>query len=630
MDTAQCTQPWKVHVPDTCHKHSIRLNADDFASYKREIKWEKEHPPKSVTMAPTSRYLVDRQYVMRKPLFSIEQPSILKKTQHCHQLKEIHVSVSSKNESQHPTNNSVTRLDKNPVSYNFTPSESASLQVCNSPLGSPDITSELQHEEKNFGPTSTRKKSLQYDLSSSVLDFQEKDCSVRPQLTSTVLYPSSTPCSFAYSKIGQQEVKKQNIYSSARQSRRRNMSYYEANYWDCVIPKSLPKSTNRQTAAWDPNQEYQALLDYTYPLRPGHVDSEWDSMGDSCRQQDLNTQDSGIELDNLCTTSPYWLHSNVSNTIETKAWDSMNPKSNSLDLNPSVLFSRTMSNELLLDHVDIIDNDVQYEQLSSVSFIRTTSLLSQSKYIDGDIDKEFWSLPDHLEEVQLLTRQVKEVTARLNQPVTAFCQHMDSILPTISHNEQAKDANAKEGQKYNGNTCTTTNERSAVEPDDNVKSEAIRRRSTPWQESVGGGLIDSSLKEVETLVEQLDGLHLINSQKLNLVDNQQNDSLTQHIHMFCSLLKQYISWLYEVSDKMDTFARPTPDNDNLKSSLAEYQRFQQEVRSQQHLTSRVLQTGELLLSCMDSASPLLGNTLLLIERQSKAMEKLTDHFLSSI
>lgn len=38
-------------------------------------------PHKSVTLAPTSRYLTDRQYVMRKPLFSAEQQtSILKKT----------------------------------------------------------------------------------------------------------------------------------------------------------------------------------------------------------------------------------------------------------------------------------------------------------------------------------------------------------------------------------------------------------------------------------------------------------------------------------------------------------------------------------------------------------------------
>ncbi|XP_077470314.1 centrosomal protein of 68 kDa isoform X2 [Stigmatopora argus] len=545
---------------------------------------------------------------MRKPIFPIEQPSILKKT--LHQQWEMDASVSNVNESQHPTNNSLTMLDKNPVSYNLTPNDTASLHVCGSPLCSMDMTSGLQDEEHLFRPTLTRRKLVQYDPYSSIVEFQEKDLSVRPQLTSTILYSNSTP------KIGQQDVKNKQICSLARQSRRRNMSYYEANYWECVIPKTLRKSTNGQNAALDPNREYQDLLDYTYPLRAEHIDNEWDSIGDSCQQQGLNTQDSGIELDSLCTIIPNGLDSNLGNRIESKALNDVDPKSNSTDRIASLLFFKTKSNDLLLDYVDFIDNDVvscphdiqshhQSEQLSSVSLISRTSLISQSQYVD--IDKEFWALPDHLEEGQLLTRQVTEVTTRLNCPVTAFCERMSSILPTISHNEKVIDADAnQEGQKYNGNT--TTNKKSAVK----------------------SGLIDGSLKEVEILMEQLDGLHLSNNQKLNLEDYHQNYSLTQHTHMFCSGLKQYISWLYTFSEKMNILARPTAENDNIRSSLAEYEKFQQEVRSQQYLTSHVLDTGDLLLKCINSTSPLLARTLQLIERQSKAMEKLTDHFFTSI
>ncbi|XP_077586497.1 centrosomal protein of 68 kDa isoform X2 [Stigmatopora nigra] len=542
---------------------------------------------------------------MRKPLFPIEQPSILKKTQQW----EVNASVNNVNESQHPTNNLLTMLDKNPVSYNLTPNVTTSLHVCGSPLGSTEITNGPQDKEHFFRPTLTRRKLVQYDPYSSIVEFQEKDLSVRPRLTSTILYSNSTP------KKGQHEVKNKQICSLARQSRRRNMSYYEANYWECAIPKTWRKFTNRQNAALDPNRDYQDLLDYTYPLRAGHIDNEWDSIGDSCQQQGLNTQDSGIELDDFCTVIPYGLDSNLGNRKESKASNNVDPKSNFTDRIASLLFFKKKSNDLLLDNVGFVDHDDvlscphdiqsphQCEQLSSVSLICRTRLLSRSQY--RDIDKEFWALPDHLEEVQLLTRQVTEVTTRLNCPVTAFCEHMSSILPTISHNETAIDADAnQEGQKYNENT--TINKKSAVE----------------------SGLIDGSLKHVEILMEQLDGLHLSNNQKLNLQDNHQNYSLTQHIHMFCSGLKQYISWLYTFSDKMNILARPTAENDNIRSSLAEYQKFQQEVRSQQCLISHVLETGDLLLKCINSTSPLLAKTLLLIERQSKAMEKLTGHFFS--
>lgn len=88
MDTVECSRPWKLDPPDTCVSHSMRLNATDVASGKRATDWEKEQTHKNVTMAPTSRYLTERQYVMRKPLFYMEQASILKKThQQQHQQK---------------------------------------------------------------------------------------------------------------------------------------------------------------------------------------------------------------------------------------------------------------------------------------------------------------------------------------------------------------------------------------------------------------------------------------------------------------------------------------------------------------------------------------------------------------
>ncbi|KFV61713.1 Centrosomal protein of 68 kDa, partial [Dryobates pubescens] len=50
----------------------------------------------------------------------------------------------------------------------------------------------------------------------------------------------------------------------------REVSSYQANYWACAIPDSLPPSPDRRSRRWDPNKEYEDLLDYAYPLKPGY------------------------------------------------------------------------------------------------------------------------------------------------------------------------------------------------------------------------------------------------------------------------------------------------------------------------------------------------------------------------
>ncbi|XP_061693462.1 centrosomal protein of 68 kDa isoform X7 [Syngnathoides biaculeatus] len=262
---------------------------------------------------------------------------------------------------------------------------------------------------------------------------------------------------------------------------------------------------------------------------------------------------------------------------------------------------------------------VMREPLFSVgqlSILKKTQQLHQlrSQSAGADLDKEFWSLPDHLERnVLLLTRQVKDATARLNCPVTPICDGLDytSIFSIISQprKELAKNGDAKldKSKRDDGSAAININ-KSATE----------------------SGLTQESLQEGETLVEQLCGLYLKDPQKVVREDQDQNCSLMQHTHMFCSLLDQYIHWLYKASDKIEMLARPTVDNDNMKRSLPEYQRFQREVSSHKHLTSHILQTGEMLLSCMDSTFPLLRNMLVLIEGQSRTIANHTKHLESSI
>ncbi|XP_012906557.1 centrosomal protein of 68 kDa isoform X2 [Mustela putorius furo] len=76
---------------------------------------------------------------------------------------------------------------------------------------------------------------------------------------------------------------------------RRRLSF-QAEYWACVLPDSLPPSPDRHSPLWNPNKEYEDLLDYTYPLRPKpqhpkHLDSH--TLADPV------LQDSGVDLDSF-------------------------------------------------------------------------------------------------------------------------------------------------------------------------------------------------------------------------------------------------------------------------------------------------------------------------------------------
>ncbi|KFW02794.1 Centrosomal protein of 68 kDa, partial [Eurypyga helias] len=70
----------------------------------------------------------------------------------------------------------------------------------------------------------------------------------------------------------------------------RGMSSYQADYWACAIPDSLPPSPDRSSPHRDPNKEYEDLLDYAYPLKPRY------KLG---KMPEPFLNDSGIGLDSF-------------------------------------------------------------------------------------------------------------------------------------------------------------------------------------------------------------------------------------------------------------------------------------------------------------------------------------------
>lgn len=304
-------------------------------------------------------------------------------------------------------------------SYSDVSSSSASREDIRSRLAVPELRTRSHHEALSSESPLHANTSARWSMSSSMSEVKRLKPPLRSPLTSPVLCPSSTPCS-VYSRTAQTGGWGENIgVYSGRPSKGRPLSVHQANYWACAIPKSSPPSADRQSSDWDPNKEYQALLDYTYPLRPGQVVTEWNS---SNLQRGINPQDSGIELDNLCSSTRLsGLGYSVTETGQTRDRSTLSRVYMSPVLQtfmetsegpPSgTWISQTDSVGLSLDslhsRVNIEDSHHQHNSLSSCpALLHSNSVHSQWRCVCAEVDEEFWPLPVQLEELQSLSSQV--------------------------------------------------------------------------------------------------------------------------------------------------------------------------------------------------------------------------------
>lgn len=303
----------------------------------------------------------------------------------------------------------MTPIELTLESFNRSHSDISSLSE---DLGSPLGVLELRTNAL-LGRTSP-----QQSLSSSILEVQRLNTPLRPPLTSTVLYPSYTPRS-GYSRAG--------LAGSGGQSKSRfpgnppkgrPLSVHQRNYWACAIPKTSPPTADRCSGNWDPNQEYQSLLDYTYPLRPERELAERKSGPLATAKSNL--QDSGIEVDRLCSSNSLsGLGFSGSETEPTRgrstAREGQRPLDQQVFTDPSegflsrIQLSQLDSLSLSLDNLQIGGSAPGRRRPSPPSrpaFIRSASVLPSCRDAGGEVDDEFWHLPLELEELKLLSRQV--------------------------------------------------------------------------------------------------------------------------------------------------------------------------------------------------------------------------------
>lgn len=454
-------------------------------------------PQKNVSIAPSSGLLSDHQYKVRRPLFT-QHTSILKKT--------------------------------TPARHSRAQGQSDEGPKVQAPAGmksSPSLQTReglvpLHSELSSFSEKS-RMSPILSSRPSSVLQLQKLNTPVRPQFSSPVLHPRYTPLPTPKRTHTTPEL--------------HHSSPYQAEYWASAIPRDPPPRPSGQ----DPHQDYEALLDYTYPLRPGPQGGDW------------TLQDSGIEMDLLSSAL---------------SDPSMEPSKDCVlgSSSPDLMGTSFSSADPVFTGDQLDWGKEKNPALSSFSAALFT--LPWDRGIVEDEDEEFRPLPAQIEQLQQLSLQVHKAAACLQN------MHWDPPLSPPA-GQDTLDAAEAHNRKRDVHSLWT-----------------------------------------EDSMDSLRGL--------------KQDSLMEHISVFCGHLEQLVRWLYVASQKIEQLAPPSVNIRSVKSSLAQYQSFQRDVNSHLPLTSSVLQTGHLLLRCLHSTSPVLRDTLLLIESQSRLLERHTEHFFSSI
>ncbi|NXO41251.1 CEP68 protein, partial [Locustella ochotensis] len=447
--------------------------------------------------------------------------------------------------------------------------------------------------------------------------------------------------------------------------RLREISSYQADYWACAIPDSLPPSPDRSSPHWNPDKEYEDLLDYAYPLRPRY------RLG---RLPEPFLHDSGIGLDSFSTSegvsrsaSIYGRAGKARGSRDNGLWEFVasaerfsTPRPGKRGCSgagscyePSPIakasFARSASSHPLLSSRGFA-KDVRVQSSgpsspgrpaadgrswdtrgspcpsytglvkSTSGFLPTTGVLPLRKEWEGD--EEFLSLPPRLQELERLAQFLSNLSLTIRMPGhdhRNIAHHSSSKQPLSSRLAPFGEAGDDRG---NVEGCAGLwQHRSSRKPSwENTESDSWIHRDPPQGLHLPTGLRDT-----------WDGMCLNEPRvKGHPKKSQQSESLMQCVKMFCCQLEELIRWLYSVVDVTGSWAPPSPDAGSVSSSLHRYLEFRKDVAEHRSLTESVLERGEALLDCMASNSPALKDTLALIARQSEELESHAEHLYKSI
>ncbi|NWH73233.1 CEP68 protein, partial [Piaya cayana] len=445
----------------------------------------------------------------------------------------------------------------------------------------------------------------------------------------------------------------------------REMSSYQADYWACAIPDSLPPSPDRHSPHWNPNKEYEDLLDYAYPLKPKY------KLG---KMPDPFLHDSGIGLDSfsvspegtLRSTSVHSRGGQAQGGRENGCWRFMGPAERfstsragkrsysgmGLHYEPSrsanAPFATSASSHLSsgfakdvtveaakpgLSGCSAVDGrswctggspfpHYQGQMKSTSRLLPTTRVLPLRKEWEGD--EEFLSLPPKLWELERLAQFLSSLSLTVRTPGPSH-----QTLPRHSDSRQYLSSVLAPFRDTGGR-----DERGNIEDYAGLWSPCSSPKSSWENTKLCGRIHRDPLRRLNVstgLRDTLDGTYLHEPQaRGHPKKSQQGESLAHCVKMFCCQLEELIHWLYNIADIADSWVPASPDAESMKASLHRYLEFKKDVAKHRSLTESVLERGEALLDCMASSSPALKDTLGLIAKQSEVLETHAEHLYESV
>ncbi|KAK2531792.1 Cep68, partial [Columba guinea] len=432
----------------------------------------------------------------------------------------------------------------------------------------------------------------------------------------------------------------------------REMSSYQADYWACAIPDSLPPSPDRSSPHWNPNKEYEDLLDYAYPLKPRY------KLG---KMPEPFLHDSGIGLDSfsvspegtLRSTSIYGRGGQSRGSRENGCWGFLTPAGRFSTTEPGkrgcsgggsyrehlpIAKASSAKSESYREYLPIAKassaksessrpsrgfaKDVTTESVgtdppgrpaaggrswvargshlpsckgqaeSTNRFLPTTGVLPLRKEWEGD--EEFLSLPPRLRELERLAQFLSNLSFTVRTPGhdhRNLPRHSDGRQPPSSELARFGEAGGRGERGSIGGYSVLRHPCSSQKPSGENTESCGRIHRDPLR----------GLHLQTSLGDAFEGTY---RKELRVKKkSQQNESLAQCIKMFCCQLEELIRWLYNVADITDSWVPASPDTESVKASLHRCMEFRKDVADHRSLTESVLERGEALLDCMASNSP---------------------------
>ncbi|NXS39780.1 CEP68 protein, partial [Balaeniceps rex] len=451
----------------------------------------------------------------------------------------------------------------------------------------------------------------------------------------------------------------------------REMSSYQADYWACAIPDSLPPSPDRCSPHWNPNKEYEDLLDYAYPLKPRY------KLG---KMPEPFLHDSGIGLDSFSvspegtsrSTSIYGRGGQARGSGENgrrrfvasaerfstpgpgkkgcsgagSYYEPLPIAKASFAKSASSCPSRGFAKDVTTESAGpgsfgrpAVDGrswctrgspfpNYKGQVKSANRFLPTTRVLPLRRRGDEwewEGDEEFLSLPPRLRELERLAQFLSDLSLTIRTP-----GHDHRNLPRHSDGRQPLSSEFRRSFRGAGGR----DERGNTEDYAGLWHPCSSRKPS-WENTESCGQIHRDplrgLHLPTGLRDTLDGMYLNEPRvKGHLQKSQQSESLAQCIKMFCCQLEELIRWLYNVADITDSWVPASPGTESAKASLHRCLEFRKDVADHRSLTESVLERGEALLDCMASNSPALKDTLGLIAKQSEELETHAEHLYESV